>query len=298
MKTAKKSRFSKPVPTAEQSPGDASKFLADIDYLQVPIETLLPSNYQDQPLKNPSPVLYSQKPLTELMEESLQQGLSKTIDSKNKGFKLLSKFGYKEGDGLGKDGSGIIEPISNIGKRKHKEVAGIGILEQRAKKLKEILNNKEQAIEEFMKISVMKRNYKKLKKDKSKVMKILYELDLDHDEFCHPNVARYHDYVLSKTFGTNLTEGKEEEEEEEHGNHHELEDAYREYHEQMRKEENRVRRENEEITEEKITKVVNDLIELLILLREVHCYCFYCGAKFDDHVDLDDNCPGLLESDH
>ncbi|KRX57988.1 Angiogenic factor with G patch and FHA domains 1 [Trichinella sp. T9] len=45
------------------------------------------------------------------------------VDSKNKGFKMLSKMGWKSGDGLGRKGDGIkepINPVSNVG------TAGLG----------------------------------------------------------------------------------------------------------------------------------------------------------------------------
>lgn len=37
---------------------------------------------------------------------------------------------------------------------------------------------------------------------------------------------------------------------------------------------------------------------LLLHLRNVHLYCFYCGTAFASHEDLATNCPGLLDSDH
>ena len=49
----------------------------------------------------------------EHMDTNLQQGLNKPIESTNKGFKLLEKFGFKKDDGgLGKFGTGIVEPIT------------------------------------------------------------------------------------------------------------------------------------------------------------------------------------------
>ncbi len=36
----------------------------------------------------------------------------RSIRSTNKGFKMLSKMGWKEGESLGKDGTGLTEPVS------------------------------------------------------------------------------------------------------------------------------------------------------------------------------------------
>ncbi|KAK9384746.1 hypothetical protein V1515DRAFT_319654 [Lipomyces mesembrius] len=37
---------------------------------------------------------------------------------------------------------------------------------------------------------------------------------------------------------------------------------------------------------------------VLEYLRQKYYYCFWCGCKYDDAVDLDQNCPGLTEEDH
>ena len=52
----------------------------------------------------------SKKQIVEYMDEKREEGMQKSIDSSNKGFQLLQKFGYQSG-GLGKDNSGISEPI-------------------------------------------------------------------------------------------------------------------------------------------------------------------------------------------
>lgn len=41
-------------------------------------------------------------------------GKGEPIDATNKGFTLLQKMGWKEGEGLGKDGGGRKEPIQNV----------------------------------------------------------------------------------------------------------------------------------------------------------------------------------------
>ncbi|CAG8634173.1 2044_t:CDS:2 [Dentiscutata erythropus] len=56
------------------------------------------------------------KPLREREKESREQGLSKRIDEEDNaespGLRLLKKMGYEKGKPLGKDSSGITEPIS------------------------------------------------------------------------------------------------------------------------------------------------------------------------------------------
>jgi len=47
----------------------------------------------------------------ELEEEQRRQGLDTSLDQSNKGFAMLQKMGYKQGDSLGKDNQGRVEPI-------------------------------------------------------------------------------------------------------------------------------------------------------------------------------------------
>lgn len=53
-----------------------------------------------------------QKPVKQLEVERREEGLSSAIPSDNKGFAMLAKMGYKQGDAIGRSSSGIVEPIS------------------------------------------------------------------------------------------------------------------------------------------------------------------------------------------
>lgn len=55
---------------------------------------------------------HKQKPVKQLEAERREEGLSSAITSDNKGFSMLAKMGYKQGDAIGRHGSGgIVEPI-------------------------------------------------------------------------------------------------------------------------------------------------------------------------------------------
>lgn len=56
---------------------------------------------------------YRQKPVKQLEVERREEGLSSAISSDNKGFSMLAKMGYKQGDAIGRNSNsgGITEPI-------------------------------------------------------------------------------------------------------------------------------------------------------------------------------------------
>lgn len=53
-----------------------------------------------------------QKPVKQLEVERREEGLNAAISSDNKGFAMLAKMGYKQGDAIGRSSTGIVEPIS------------------------------------------------------------------------------------------------------------------------------------------------------------------------------------------
>lgn len=58
---------------------------------------------------------HKQKPVKQLEVERREEGLNSAITSDNKGFSMLAKMGYKQGDAIGRNssggGGGIVEPI-------------------------------------------------------------------------------------------------------------------------------------------------------------------------------------------
>lgn len=49
---------------------------------------------------------------------------------------------------------------------------------------------------------------------------------------------------------------------------------------------------------EEVVLTEQDLHEILIKLREEHCYCLYCGCQYESEGDLQSACPGMYEEDH
>lgn len=40
------------------------------------------------------------------------------------------------------------------------------------------------------------------------------------------------------------------------------------------------------------------LAQLLAYLRDRHCYCLFCGCRYEDPPDMQQHCPGPAEADH
>ena len=78
------------------------------------------SGSRQQIQRNPRLQPYDKKSMEETQREV---GLAEKLGPSNKGFTMLKAMGYKEGEGLGKEGEGRREPVT-ISKRQGK--AGLG----------------------------------------------------------------------------------------------------------------------------------------------------------------------------
>ncbi|KRT79843.1 hypothetical protein AMK59_8335 [Oryctes borbonicus] len=120
------------------------------------------------------------KPKTyhEQEKEAREKGLSTAISSDNIGFKLLQKMGYKEGKSLGKNDSGIKEPInvalkestSGVGREKHID----DIVKKKSELQKEHLQNREK---EYLAARQKRNTWNLLRSDFFKSQRTCEELD-------------------------------------------------------------------------------------------------------------------------
>lgn len=53
----------------------------------------------------------TKKSLSEIEKETRNEGLQTSLDASNKGFAMLQKMGYKQGQSLGKANEGRVEPV-------------------------------------------------------------------------------------------------------------------------------------------------------------------------------------------
>lgn len=119
-----------------------------------------------------------------LMEEKMEEALSMPISSSNVGFQLLKKKGYNEGEGLGKDGKGVKDPIA-VKKRSANNVSGLGVEEEFLRK--RMCQDKERKEKEARRLElkndfiVKNSRYchlRRLRTDIESAKKAIYELDI------------------------------------------------------------------------------------------------------------------------
>lgn len=209
------------------------------------------------------------KSRTELEMEKREEGLATSIiDSSNKGFALLAKMGYKQGERLGKDQSGRLEPVQITFRQGR---GGLG----RDTAIKAFEEQKQRILEEraarivadfdplqFRAQMREKHLAKRTESDLVKAQKSCRELDQKKD----------FDSPAEQWFWPKEPKLKEQEEDAEE--------------------------EEEEEEEEELFSPSEKLEMLVTYLRTEHLYCLFCGISYEDTEDMEQNCPGPGREDH
>ncbi|XP_055707470.1 G patch domain-containing protein 11 [Phlebotomus papatasi] len=207
-------------------------------------------------------------------KERLQEGLSSALSTENKGFALLAKMGYKQGESIGRSGSqGIVEPIGITVKTDRGGLGRDAALKQLAEKKQEIMRqrllerSKTQPVsaEEFRKRMFQKAENRQIEGDLAKCQRTCERLDLSLD-VAEPEMEWF--WPPKPKEQKNKEEDADEDEEDE-----------------------------EEETEEDF-EPAEKLDMLINYLRAMHLYCHWCGVKYTDVDDLTGNCPGATKDDH
>ncbi|XP_026869895.2 G patch domain-containing protein 11 isoform X1 [Electrophorus electricus] len=212
----------------------------------------------------------NQKSYKEHERDRRDAALETSISSENKGFALLSKMGYKLGQGLGKEGGGRVEPIPiNI----KTDRGGIGMMELKKRKAEEKLENyrkKEQTKQQIEKKSFEDfRERKRSEKDKHQT-----EQDLRKSQQACEQLDSQKGMIVPK-------------------------DSW--YWPEVIKDEDGDHSDESTIEGSKEKEELTPLVKLQFItsyLRSMHFYCLWCGTAYGDEEDLKLNCPGDTAADH
>lgn len=107
-------------------------------------------------------------------KKSLHAGLNRPIGAGSFGMRMLEKMGFKQGEGLGKDGSGIKEPIP-IKMKSNKQ--GIGSEEsEKRKKEEENYNRNLKIIRDQLQYNMRKQQFAERVKERENQKKVIRDL--------------------------------------------------------------------------------------------------------------------------
>ncbi|KAM7362578.1 G patch domain-containing protein 11-like [Cochliomyia hominivorax] len=217
--------------------------------------------------------------------ERLQIALSKPLEQENKGFKLLAKMGYKPGQALGKqdviDNSTkvtttqtkrLIEPIGITIKSDRQGLGretALKELKERRKKIREDRLKKqlggETSIEDFRRRTTQKHEEKFVLNALRRCEVTCENLDLE---------AKLEKPEMLWFWPARVNVPEEQEEFKKQENENDYEDL-----------------EEEFSNQEKLEMLTN-------YLRTSYLFCYWCGERYHNEQDLNDNCPGLTKDEH
>uniref|UniRef100_A0A0B6Z892 G patch domain-containing protein 11 n=1 Tax=Arion vulgaris TaxID=1028688 RepID=A0A0B6Z892_9EUPU len=226
-----------------------------------------------------------------------EAGLKSSIGSDSKGFALLQKMGYKPGMGIGKHGTGRVEPVSIELKSGR---SGLGRDSEMKRKATEMNNMravmavKRRKADESRKDTFMDRlkerfSYKNLEKDLRTAQKACLQLD-QQEGISSPGEA----FFWPANSLPSLKESDDEETEE-------GEELVSKIPLDSRVEDSDDEYSDNGVDDRPASIEFSDFEKLDVLtryLRNIYYYCIWCGTKYNDTRDLESNCPGNSADAH
>jgi hypothetical protein len=331
----KPSRFAKQAPTAA-APSDTSATAESegyVDYDDMNLTVLeiaasASSTRCNKRGRNSSSLQQQQQPpnklskaaIEELMDAKREEALGQSIATENnKGFQLLTKFGYSKeigGGGLGKDQKGINQPLAVV-KREAGDRLGLGAVDPIKQQVEDALKQKQQqTVQRDQMAAHFQSNVQaqqvtlKVQRLLKKAGKVVLELDSregipQHDlwppEFCETRPASGSSGDVAGGHGSEEVAVGEE--------------YFAIYTDDdgppTGSNRNRLATHHSSSTalggasSGSTTEVGGVQVDpgpqleaSLTYLRSNYSYCMYCGCQYENQADLLASCPGLTEDDH
>jgi len=253
----------------------------------------------------------------EMEEEQRRQGLDTSLDQSNKGFAMLQKMGYKQGDSLGRDNSGRVDPIpievkadrSGLGREAAVQQISAAKAEFRRRHAEERARSAERqrevSAQEFRQNLARKNRSRQTESDLYTSQKTCHQLDTVKgftepvEDWFWPERTRVTDDaddIDTENVERDAAEAEAESErtakdsqEYEGFSADEEEPRFREI--PQNKEADLPDQEEEFSSEEKLQLLTG-------YLRSQYNYCLWCGISYDNSDELKISCPGDTREDH
>lgn len=226
----------------------------------------------DQDHQSQRPVSHKQR-----QQDQLEKGLASAIPKTNIGFSLLAKMGYQEGTSLGKGGqSGLMVPIGITVKADRQGLGREVAVKQLRQRQQELARAKtlqraraeEYDPNEFRQRMIRNSKVKQVEGDFLRCQRACQRLDLEM-QFEEPTVEWF---WPEKTKVPAEVEEDDDCDDRKPDGDEQSEEVQYEPHEKL--------------------ELVNDY------LRSTHCFCNWCGVKYESFEDMTTNCPGTTRNDH
>lgn len=261
-------------------------------------------------------------------EQAREAALNKAIDSSNKGFKMLAKMGFKQGEKLGKGEYGVAEPIK-LQMKEGRE--GVGMESDKKRKLREAYEEhakkakvEEETEEEYFQAMAQERKNKRMEGQFIGAQKVAEKLDTEADEDAGEDdtpkqpavpaddrskplksipliwrglvrfrLEKESEGLMRKALETRSSrlptyDDPDEDEDDQRGLGKD-DKSKMVVHEDLTEEDTELEEFDALEPSEKLEKAVK-------YLRDKHNYCFWCKFKYPDKEM--EECPGITEEDH
>ncbi|TPX49474.1 hypothetical protein SeMB42_g02604 [Synchytrium endobioticum] len=238
------------------------------------------------------------KPLRVREQEARQEAFDTRIDATNVGFRMLSRLGYREGMGLGRQPGAIVEPIPIVLKN---DRLGIGIRTTSNKRHSSAAGERDEedsihlkTREEYRSAMNSRFQMRHVAELVQKARRACESLDTgvgsERNKYWMPLPVASDEEMSSQTKLFDVIGSSQEE-----YSHEAFDEGGRK---KASKDDGANAQEENVVNDFDVLEPPQQLQDITEYLRDTHHYCIYCGTKYNDRLDLGSSCPGNKEELH
>ncbi|CAI6331525.1 unnamed protein product [Periconia digitata] len=251
-----------------------------------------------------------------------EEALATALPEDNKGFKMMAKLGFKQGDSLGKSEDARKEPIKIVVKE---DKGGIGLESDKKRKFQETFEEARQAAKrakeeegDFLEERKQQQKERSAEKDldnaqrtaerlfdkeaEEKGTPTAEDIPLQRIDICwrgrvrrriEKQAEKQQKRELNNSLSSRLPTLAHEDEDDDHDTKTALGHDITPFYTTL---ENDFGHDDPDLAEFEALSVFERLERTLVFLRDTYKYCLYCGYQYPDAAM--DGCPGVTEGDH